>query len=80
MVRLSDRPAGPPNAAPQPQRALPPAAGGSISASRLLMVVLVLAIGIAAITGVAMAVTSGQPAMAIAIGLVAGAFFCRVGC
>ncbi len=73
MVGLNDGPSL------HPKKALPPAAGGSISGVRVLMGILVFFIGVAAVTGVAMAVMSGQPAMAIAIGLVAGAFFCRVG-
>lgn len=73
MVGLSKGPAG------QSKKQLPPAAGGSISGMRVLMGVLLFLIGIAAVTGVAMAASSGQPALAIAIGLVAGAFFCRIG-
>jgi hypothetical protein len=62
------------------RKTLPPAAGGSISGHRVLLGVLLFFIGIAAITGVAMTLSSGQPQLAIAIGLVAAAFFCRVGC
>lgn len=62
------------------RKALPPAAGGSISGHRVLLAVLMFVIFIAAVTGVVMTISSGQPAMAIAIGLVAAAFFCRVGC
>ena len=64
----------------QSKNALPPAAGGSISGTRVLMAILLVLIAVAAVTGVAMSVSAGQPALAIAIGLVAGAFFCRVGC
>jgi hypothetical protein len=59
------------------KKALPPAAGGSISGHRVLMGILLLLI---AVSGVAMAASSGQPTLAIAIGLIAAAFFCRVGC
>jgi len=71
---MDDRAAG------QPRTALPPAAGGSISGHRLLMAVLLVLIAIAAISGVSMALLSGQPAVAFAIGLVSAAFFCRIGC
>lgn len=64
----------------QPRSALPPAAGGSIHGMRLLLGVLLVVIAVAAVAGVAMAVSSGQPAVAVAIGLVAAAFFTRVGC
>lgn len=60
--------------------ALPPAAGGSIHGTRVLLGVLLLLIAIAAITGVVVALTSGQPTVAFVIGLVAVAFFSRVGC
>jgi hypothetical protein len=62
------------------KKALPPAAGGSISGHRVLMGILLLLIAVAAVSGVAMAAGSGQPTLAIAIGLIAAAFFCRVGC
>ncbi len=74
MVGLNDGPLG------QSKKVVPHAAGGSISGVRVLMGIILFFIGIAAVTGVAMAVSSGQPALAIAIGLIAGAFFCRVGC
>lgn len=74
MVGLDDGPGQ------RSKKALPPAAGGSISGTRVLMGVLLLLIGVAAVTGVAMAAASGQPALAIAIGLISAAFFCRVGC
>ena len=79
MARLGDR-SGSKSGHTVESRPLPPAASGSISGTRLLMAVLLLAIAVAAITGVVMAAASGQPAMAIAIGLVSSAFFCRVGC
>jgi hypothetical protein len=60
--------------------ALPPAAGGSINGMRVLMGVLLLLIAVAAISGVVVALTSGQPTVAFIIGLVSVAFFSRVGC
>jgi cytochrome b subunit of formate dehydrogenase len=63
----------------QPKAALP-AAGGSISGMRILMGVLLLMIAVAAISGVVVALTSGQPTIAFIIGLVAVAFFSRIGC
>lgn len=64
----------------QPKAALPPAAGGSISGMRVLMGLLLLLIAVAAISGVVVALTSGQPTVAFIIGLVAVAFFSRIGC
>ena len=58
----------------------PRAAGGSINGMRILMALLLLAIAIGAITGVVVALSSGQPTVALIIGLVAAAFFARVGC
>ncbi|BBZ00740.1 hypothetical protein MCHIJ_01770 [Mycolicibacterium chitae] len=73
MVGFDDGPVG------QSKKALPPAAGGSISGHRALLAVLLFVIGVAVVTGVAVAVMSGQVAVAIAIGLVGAAFFSRVG-
>jgi len=58
----------------------PRAAGGSINGTRILMALLLLAIAVGAITGVVVALSSGQPTVALIIGLVAAAFFARVGC
>ena len=57
-----------------------PAASGSISGMRVLMGILLLLIAVGAITGVVVALSSGQPTIALVIGLVAAAFFTRVGC
>lgn len=73
MVRFDEGSAG------RSKKAMLPAAGGSISGHRALLGVLLLLIGVAVVTGVAVAVMSGQPAVAIAIGLVGAAFFSRVG-
>jgi uncharacterized membrane protein len=62
------------------RRALPPAAGGSINGMRVLMGLMLLVILVGAITGVVVALSSGQPTVAIIIGLIAAAFFTRVGC
>ena len=62
------------------RNALPPAAGGSVNGMRVLMALVLLFIGIAAIVGIAMALSSGQWQVAILIGLVSAAFFSRVGC
>lgn len=59
---------------------LPPAAGGSINGMRVLMAIVLLLIAVASIAGIFFAMSTGQPAVAIIIGLCAGAFFCRVGC
>ena len=44
------------------------------------MALLLLAIAVGAITGVIVAISSGQPTIALIIGLVAAALFARVGC
>jgi hypothetical protein len=59
---------------------LPPAAHGSISGTRMLMGVLLLLIAVAAISGIVVSLSSGQPTIAFLIGLVAVAFFSRIGC
>lgn len=45
----------------------------------LLGIVLVL-IAVAAISGIVFALSTGQPTVALIIGLISGAFFSRVGC
>jgi hypothetical protein len=62
------------------QNALPRVAGGSINGTKVLLGIVLLLIAIASITGVVVAVSSGQPQIALIIGLLAAAFFCRVGC
>ncbi|MCV7012347.1 hypothetical protein [Mycolicibacterium madagascariense] len=57
-----------------------PVANGSINGMRVLMGILLLLIAVGAITGVVVALSSGQPTIALVIGLVAAAFFTRVGC
>ena len=64
----------------QPRTALPPAAGGSINGMRVVMAILLFVIAVGAIMGVVVALSSGQPTVAIIVGLVAAAFFARVGC
>jgi uncharacterized membrane protein len=59
---------------------MPPAAGGSINGTRMLMAFVLLFIGIAAIAGISVALSSGQWQIALLIGLVSAAFFSRVGC
>jgi hypothetical protein len=60
--------------------ALPAAVGGSINGMRVLMGLLLLLIAVAAISGIVVALSSGQPTVAFIIGLVAVAFFSRIGC
>lgn len=59
---------------------LPPAAGGAANGVRLLMAIVFILIAVASICGVVVATATGQPTIAIAIGLVAAAFFCGVLC
>jgi hypothetical protein len=66
------------NGEPKPARPILPSS--SIDGHRVLLGVLLLVIGIAAIVGVVVAATSGQPTVALIIGLFAAAFFSRVGC
>ena len=47
---------------------------------RLLLAIMFVLIAIASITGVVFAVMTGQPTVAVAIGLIAAAFFCGVVC
>lgn len=54
---------------------------GAVNGHRvLLMGILLMLIAVAAISGVVFALSTGQPTVALIIGLVAGAFFSRVGC
>jgi hypothetical protein len=72
MVGVNDDPMGhPPAAAPM--------ARGSVTTRRLLGTLLFL-IGIAAIAGIVVTTTIGQPTVALIIALFAGAFFSRVAC
>ena len=64
----------------RPRVELPHPAGGSINGMRVLMGILLLVILVAAIMGVMVSLSSGQPTVAIIIGLLAAAFFTRVGC
>ncbi|WP_036436417.1 hypothetical protein [Mycobacterium sp. URHB0044] len=64
----------------QRQPALPRAAGGSINGHRMLLGIVLLLIAIASITGVFVALSSGQWQVALIIGLLSAAFFARVGC
>jgi hypothetical protein len=72
---------GTPSGSPKPARTdLPRAAGGSINGHRVLMGILLLLIAVAVITGVTVAMASGQPTVAFVIGLVGVAFFSRAFC
>jgi hypothetical protein len=53
---------------------------GAVNGHRLLMGILLMLIAVAAISGIVFALSTGQPTVALVIGLVAGAFFSRVGC
>jgi uncharacterized integral membrane protein len=64
----------------QPRTALPHAAGGSINGMRVVMAILLFVIAVGAIMGVVVALSSGQWQVAMIVGLVAAAFFARVGC
>ncbi len=68
------------DAAEQSKSVLHPAAAGSVHGMRVMMGLLLLLIGLAAITGVVVALSAGQPSFAFIIGLVAVAFFSRIGC
>lgn len=64
----------------QSRSSMPRAAGGSINGMRLLLGLVLFVIAVAAIMGVVVALSTGQPTVALIIGLVAAAFFARVGC
>lgn len=70
----------PQNGAQTTRTRMPSAAGGSINGTRVLLAVILLVIAVGAIAGVVIAVSSGQPTIGLIIGLVAAAFFARVGC
>ena len=61
----------------QARNELPRAA---INGMRVMMGILLVLIALAVITGVAVAMTSGQPTVAFVIGLVGVAFFSRAFC
>jgi hypothetical protein len=65
---------------PQSEHAVRRAAGGAINGTRVLLGILLVLIGIAAIVGVVVTARNGQTDAAIVIGIVAAAFFTRVGC
>ena len=67
MVGSKDVPVG------KRQNALPRAAGGSINGTKVLLGFVLLLIAIASITGVVVAVSSGQPQIALIIGRVRSA-------
>jgi hypothetical protein len=63
---------------PRPVRRVTPSS--SVSGHHVLLGVLLVLIGIAAIAGIVFAAVSGQGTIALIIALFAGAFFSRVGC
>ncbi|MCV7317475.1 hypothetical protein H7J77_18255 [Mycolicibacillus parakoreensis] len=52
-----------------------PRSGGALSLRRLMLAVLCVAVLVVATAGIVATATAGQSSLAIAIGLVAGAFF-----
>ena len=65
---------------PQSDATVRRAAGGAVNGTRILLGILLLLIGIASIAGVVVTARNGQTDAAIVIGIVAAAFFTRVGC
>lgn len=63
---------------PRPVRPIHPSS--AVHGHRVLLGVLLVLIGIAAIAGVVFAAVSGQGTIALIIALFAAAFFSRVGC
>jgi hypothetical protein len=54
---------------------------GAVNGQRvLLMGIVLMLIAVAAVSGIVFALTTGQPTVALIIGLISGAFFSRVGC
>lgn len=54
---------------------------GAVNGHRvMLMGIVLLLIAVAAISGIVFALSTGQPTVALIIGLISGAFFSRVGC
>ena len=58
----------------------PPGAGGSLDGMRVVKGLLLAVIAIAALAGVVSTAALGQTQAALAIGIIALAFFSRVGC
>jgi hypothetical protein len=65
---------------PGSERMTPPGAGGSLDGMRWMKGLLLAVIAICAIAGVVSTAAMGQTQAALAIGIVALAFFSRVGC
>jgi uncharacterized membrane protein len=54
---------------------------GAVNGQRVLLLSIVfLLIAVAAVSGIVFALSSGQPQIALIIGLISAAFFSRVGC
>ena len=54
---------------------------GAVNGHRVMLLGIVLVlIAVAAISGIVFALSTGQPTVALIIGLISGAFFSRVGC
>lgn len=68
------------NSAVPGSQSRPARAGGHTSAVRWFYVLLLVVIGIAAVAGIVSTASMGQTPVAIAIAIVALAFFSRVGC
>jgi hypothetical protein len=64
----------------EPRRVRPVHPSSAVHGHRVLLGVLLVLIGIAAIAGIVFAAVSGQVTVALIIALFAGAFFSRVGC
>jgi hypothetical protein len=64
----------------EPKSVRPVHPSSAVHGHRVLLGVLLVLIGIAAIVGVVFAAVSGQGTIALIIALFAGAFFSRVGC
>lgn len=71
MSGVNDRPSKPPVVTPRP---------GAISPHRVLLAVLMVAIFISAVVGVAVTLSMGQTQIAIIISIVAGGFFLSALC
>jgi hypothetical protein len=61
-------------------RPTPPGAGGSVDGIRWMKALLLAVIAICALAGIVSTAAMGQTQAALAIGIIAMAFFSRVGC
>ncbi|MDR3662524.1 MAG: hypothetical protein P4L86_19445 [Mycobacterium sp.] len=53
---------------------------GAVNGHRVLLGIVLLLIAVASVSGIVFSLSTGQPQVALIIGLISAAFFSRVGC